>query len=134
MVDRIVLEGLEAFAHHGVLPHEKRIGQRFVVDVAVELDLSEAGRTDRLDQTLDYGRLAVRVHEVLTGGPHELIETVAERIADAALEDSRADAVEVVVRKPQAPLTVAVQEVRIEIRRERTTGDAGGAAEGEPSA
>lgn len=119
MTDRIVLEGLRVFALHGVLPHEKRIGQRFVIDVRAELDLSVAGRSDRLDQTLDYGRLAVRVDEVATSGPFDLIETVAERIADAAFEDPRVTAVEVVVRKPQAPLTVPVDEVRVEIRRVR---------------
>ncbi len=119
MTDRIVLQGMEVFARHGVLPHEKRIGQRFVIDVSVEADLSAAGRSDSLDQTIDYGRLAVRVHEVASGGPHELIETVAERIADVALQEPLVTAVDVVVHKPAAPLTVAVQDVRVEIRRER---------------
>ncbi len=119
MTDRIVIDGLEVFAHHGVLPHEKRLGQRFVIDLTIELDLSWAGRSDELDDTVDYGRLAARVEEVVQGGPHDLIETVAENVASVAFEDAKVQAVEVVVHKPHVPLSVLAREVRVEIRRER---------------
>lgn len=119
MVDRIVLEGIEVFAHHGVLEHEKHLGQAFVVDVALELDLAPAGRSDDLQDTVDYGHLAGRVAEVVAGGPHDLVEAVAERVADVALADQRVSAVEVVVHKPHAPLPVVAREVRVEVRRER---------------
>ncbi len=123
MADRIRIDGLEVFAHHGVLPHEKRFGQAFVLDVVVEADLSVAGRSDDLDDTIDYGRLAARVHEVASGGPYDLIESVAERVADVALADPRVLAVEVTVHKPHVPLTVIAREVSVTIRRERDRGE-----------
>lgn len=124
MADRIVLEGLEVFAHHGVLEHEQRLGQAFVVDVALELDLAPAGRSDDLAATVDYGALAERVVAVVAGGPHRLIEAVAERVADVVLQDRRVQAVEVVVHKPHAPLPVVAREVRVELRRVRGAPDA----------
>lgn len=119
MSDRIVIAGLEVWAHHGVLPHEREIGQRFVLDIALELDLAPAGASDELDDTVDYGTLAQAIHDRVADERHDLLERVAERVAELALEDARVRAVEVVVRKPAAPLTVAAGEVRVEVRRSR---------------
>ncbi len=118
-MDRIVIDGLEVFAHHGVLPHEKRLGQRFVIDLTLEVDLERPGLTDDLDDTVDYGRLAADVEAVVKGGPHDLIETVAANVAEVALVNPLVQAVEVVVHKPHVPLSVLAREVRVEIRRER---------------
>lgn len=119
MGDRIVIEGLEVWAHHGVLPHERELGQRFTIDVALELDLAPAASSDDLADTIDYGALAQAVHERVAGERHDLLERVAERVAELALADPRVRAVDVVVRKPAAPLTVAAREVRVEVRRSR---------------
>lgn len=119
MSDRIVITDIEAFAHHGVLAHERLIGQRFLADVTLEVDLSRAGASDDLDDTIDYGLVAATVRDVLAGGPFDLIETVAQRIADLVLADPRIAAVEVVVRKPNAPISLPFGEVRVEIRRSR---------------
>lgn len=118
-MDRIVVEGIEVWGRHGVLAHERELGQRFVVDVAIEADLVAAGESDHLDDTLDYGVLAARVRDVVAGGPYRLIEAVAARVADACLEDPRVTAADVVVHKPAAPLSVTVRDVRVELRRER---------------
>jgi 7,8-dihydroneopterin aldolase/epimerase/oxygenase len=118
-VDRIILTGLEVFGHHGALPHERELGQRFVVDLALDLDLAPAARSDALADTVDYGRLAARVAEVVGGDPHDLIETVAGRVADVCLRDDRVAAVEVTIRKPNAPLPVVAREVAVTLRRMR---------------
>lgn len=120
-MDRIVIEGLEVWAYHGVLAHEREHGQRFVVDAALQLDLEPAGASDDLADTLDYGRLAEQIRASAGGGPHQLIETVAQRVADACLDDPRVAAVEVAVHKPDAPLRVPVRSVRVELRRQRPT-------------
>jgi 7,8-dihydroneopterin aldolase/epimerase/oxygenase len=119
-VDRIVIAGLEVWAHHGVLPHETELGQRFVVDVALELDLAPAGASDHLSDTVDYGALAQAVADRVAGERHQLLERVAGRVADLVLQDPRVAAVEVVVHKPAAPLRVPAREVRVEVRRTRT--------------
>lgn len=118
-MDRITVTGLEVFAHHGVLPHEREYGQRFVLDLALELDLTEAGTRDDLAATVDYGTLAGDVAALVAADPADLIETVAERVAVRCLADARVRAVEVTVHKPAAPLPVVAREVAVTIRRER---------------
>jgi dihydroneopterin aldolase len=118
-VDRIALTGLEVFAHHGVLPHEREYGQRFVLDLVLEVDLAPAGASDDLAATVDYGTLAGDVAALVADDPVDLIETVAERVAARCLADDRVAATEVTVRKPAAPLPVVAREVAVTVRRER---------------
>jgi 7,8-dihydroneopterin aldolase/epimerase/oxygenase len=116
--DRIELRGLRAHGRHGVLPHERRDGQLFVVDVALHVDLSPAGRSDDRADTVDYGALAKKLEAVVTGEPVDLIEALADRLAAVCLSDPRVRAAEVVVHKPQAPVGVPVDDVVVTIRRE----------------
>ena len=118
-MDRISLNGIEVFAHHGVLEHERQLGQRFVVDVDLELDLAPAASSDDLADTVDYGTLAGDIAEAAGDPPAALIETVAGRIAEVCLADVRVAAVEVCVRKPSAPLPVSAEGVAVTLRRER---------------
>ena len=119
-MDRISLSGIEVFAHHGVLEHERRLGQRFVVDVDLELDLAPAAGSDDLADTVDYGALAGRIAAAAGDPPAALIETVAGRIAEVCLDDGRVGTVEVRVRKPSAPLPVVADGVAVTLRRERS--------------
>lgn len=119
-MDRITLTGIEVFGHHGVLAHEREHGQRFVVDVALDLELASAAASDDLGDTVDYGALAQRVAAIVGGEPADLLETVAERVAEACLDADRVVAVEVTVHKPAAPLPVVAREVAVTVRRERT--------------
>lgn len=118
-VDRIRLTGIAATGYHGVLAQERRDGQQFVADVVLHLDTRGAAEVDRLDLTVDYGALADDVAAVLAGPPADLIETVAERIAAVVLERDPVLAVDVVLHKPQAPLTVPFTDVSVEISRDR---------------
>ncbi|GAA2672505.1 MULTISPECIES: dihydroneopterin aldolase [Actinosynnema] len=117
--DRIELRGLKVHAHHGVFEHEKRDGQDFLVDVVVWLDLTRAAATDDLRETLHYGELAEAVAEVVAGGPHDLIETVAGRAADVVMADGRVTATEVTVHKPHAPIPLTFADVAVTVRRTR---------------
>ena len=117
--DRIVLEGVEAIGHHGVLAVEKVNGQPFVVDVVLELDLSRAGRTDALADTVSYAEVAADVMARITGPSFDLVERLAEVIAADTLARPLVDAVEVTVHKPQAPVGHPFTDVRVAIRRER---------------
>lgn len=119
MTDRIHLRGVEAVGFHGVLPDEKRTGQPFVVDVVVELDLAAAGASDDLHDTVSYAEIAGEVMARITGPSFDLIERLAEVIADDVLGHSLVDAVTVTVHKPQAPVGHPFSDVAVEIRRER---------------
>ncbi|WP_170837787.1 dihydroneopterin aldolase [Streptomyces sp. TP-A0874] len=118
-VDRVALRGLRARGHHGVLPQEREEGQTFVVDLVLSLDTRPAAADDDLTKTVHYGVVAEEVEAVVRGEPVDLIETLAQRIADRCLEHEAVQEVEVVVHKPDAPITVPFDDVTITISRSR---------------
>jgi 7,8-dihydroneopterin aldolase/epimerase/oxygenase len=117
-VDTIVLAEMAFHAYHGHLPEERTLGQRFLVDVEVDLDLRQAGVRDALEETVDYSALYATVQHAFSSPPCHLLEAAAERVADAVLgSQPRVSAVRVQVRKPSAPLggaMLAYAAVRIE--------------------
>ena len=121
MTDRITLTGISARGRHGVLDWEKQLGQPFVADVVLEVDLARPGESDDLAHTVNYAAVAAEVVEVLAGEPLDLIEAVAERVARRALAYPLVEAVEVTVHKPDAPVGVPFTDVSVHVRRERDT-------------
>jgi dihydroneopterin aldolase/2-amino-4-hydroxy-6-hydroxymethyldihydropteridine diphosphokinase len=117
MPDRIVLQGVTARGHHGVLAAEKRDGQTFVVDVTMTLDLEPAGRTDALVATVNYAEVAGDVVARVTGPSFDLIERLAEVIADDVLRHDLVEVVEVVVHKPEAPVGHPFTDVQVRVER-----------------
>ena len=118
--DRISLIGLSARGHHGVLPFEREEGQLFTVDVI--LDLGQRGTavaavTDSVTDAVDYSRVANGIVSIIEGEPVNLIESLADRIAERVLSFPRVVAAEVTVHKPQAPLDVAFEDVSVTIHR-----------------
>lgn len=118
-MDHLALRGLRARGHHGVLERERDEGQIFVVDVELGLDAKPAADGDDLTKTVDYGVLAEEIAGIVEGEPVDLIETLAERIADACLTRQPVQTAEVVVHKPDAPITVPFDDVTITIKRSR---------------
>lgn len=119
--DKIYLEGMEFSGFHGTLDAERDLGQPFVVDVELRLDLSEAGSSDDLTKTVDYSAVHDRAKEIVEGDPVNLTETLAERIARSTLEDhSMVEAVKVKVKKPHVRLGGTVLGgSAVEVARER---------------
>ena len=118
--DRIVLEGMQFYGFHGVNPEEQALGQSYLVDLAVELDLSQAGESDRLDDTVSYTHLYRVVQSVMEGESRNLLETAAQAIADQVLSQFPVDAVSVSVKKPRPPVRGSVIEhAMVEIYRRR---------------
>jgi dihydroneopterin aldolase len=132
MADRIELRGLTVRGRHGIFDHERANGQDFVVDVTVWIDLLDAPASDNLADTYDYGFLAERVAVIVAGPARNLIETVADEIADDVMQDQRVQAVEVTVHKPQAPIPHAFADVAVVVRRSRRGGRASMTPAGEP--
>ena len=113
--DRIELRGLRVVGTHGVLAEEQARAQPFEVDVDLDVDLRAAGASDQLGDTIDYGDLAVRVADVVSGERHALLERVAARIAEVSLSDPRVTSVRVTVRKlrPPVPTDLAYSAVTV---------------------
>ncbi len=118
-VDQLALRGIRAVGHHGVLPHERRGGQDFVVDAVLGVDTRAAGRADDLSQTVDYGRLSQKLVDAIVADPVDLIETLAQRLADVCLAQPLVEWVELTVHKPQAPIEVPFDDVTLTIHRSR---------------
>jgi dihydroneopterin aldolase len=123
-LDRIAVTGIEAFGHHGVLASERRDGQVFVADVVLSLDTRPAARSDDLQDTVDYGTLVSRVRSAIESDPVDLIESLAQRLADVCLEDPRVRRVEVTVHKPGAPIEATFADVTLTISRTRPSNGA----------
>lgn len=120
--DRISLTGLRVVACHGVLEHEKTEPQPFVADVLLEIDLRAAGDSDDLARTVSYADVAQETEAILAGPAVDLVETLAERVAAAALRHDPVEAVEVTIHKPEAPAGVTFEPgggPAVTVRREQ---------------
>ncbi|MDQ2943820.1 MAG: dihydroneopterin aldolase [Candidatus Dormibacteraeota bacterium] len=113
-MDRILLEEMSFQGRHGVRPAERERPQEFKVDVEVDCDLSEPGRTDRIEDTVDY-RLVHRIaRDVIEGESHKLLETLAARIAEGVLQLPMVAAVSVQISKrPERMQPIEAASVRI---------------------
>ena len=119
--DTITLSGLRVRAHHGVYDFERENGQDFVVDLVVGIDLQPASTSDDVAATIHYGELAEKVAATVAADPVDLIETVAERVADLVLAYPAAISVRVTVHKPDAPISVPFDDVAVSILRYAAT-------------
>lgn len=117
--DRIMLKGLRARGNHGALAAERELGQEFVIDATLFVDTAPAAAGDDLTKTVHYGELAEALVKIVEGEPVDLIETLAQRLADVCLDSDLVEAVEVSVHKPAAPIPLPFDDVIVTIRRGR---------------
>lgn len=121
VIDKIYVDGMEFYGYHGVFKEETKLGQRFRVDLTVELDLQKAGEQDNLDQTINYASLYKCCKNIVEGEPFKLVEAVAENIAQKILTEFTAvQNCTVKVIKPDPPIPGHYKEVAVEIKRERS--------------
>ncbi|MDD6461466.1 MAG: dihydroneopterin aldolase [Bifidobacteriaceae bacterium] len=134
-LDMITLTGVQADGTHGVLDAEHRDPQPFVVDAVMWVDMSDACRSDDLADTVSYSQIASRIVSVIHGEHCDLIERLAQKIADSILLSYRVRRVRVTVHKPKAPIPVPFADVSVTITRSQTeVGDATGAGLNDGSA
>ena len=120
MADRIVLEGMQFYGFHGVNPEERVLGQSYIVDLAGEGDLSRPGKSDQLEDTVNYTHLYRAVKSVVEGEPRNLLEAAAQAIVDRVLSEFPVDAVALTLKKPRPPVRGSVIEnAKVEIYRRR---------------
>ncbi|MCZ4498642.1 MAG: folB [Marmoricola sp.] len=120
MSDQLAVRGIEIYAHHGVFDFERRDGQIFVIDLVLGMDTRAAAASDDLTRTVHYGELVAAVKTAVENDPVDLIETLAQRIADVCLSYELVDWVDVTVHKPNAPIEATFSDVALTIRRSRT--------------
>jgi dihydroneopterin aldolase len=119
-MDKIILTGISAVGFHGVHDFERKKGQSFSVDVEIGLDLLMAGKSDELNQTIDYSLVVAIVIKILTGPPVNLIEKLAELISEDILNNfMQTKSVSVVIHKPEAPVGAEILDVAVRIERVR---------------
>jgi 7,8-dihydroneopterin aldolase/epimerase/oxygenase len=119
-MDKIFVNQMEFYGYHGVFPEETKLGQRFVVDLMVLVDLKKAGQTDELEYSVNYGELFQVCKEIVEGKPYKLVEAVAEKIAETVLgKFTLVSQVTIKVIKPDPPIPGHYQSVAVEITRGR---------------
>ncbi|MBM3925422.1 MAG: dihydroneopterin aldolase [SAR202 cluster bacterium] len=120
--DHILLEGMQFYAYHGRNQEERTLGQPFVVDLEAEMDLRRAGDSDDIKDTVNYTNLYHMVREVLEGPPRNLLESLAEAIAQAVLELHPVAAVRVRIKKTKPPIKGAIlASAGVEVYRARSS-------------
>jgi dihydroneopterin aldolase len=115
---KVELRGIELRGFHGVLEHERAEGQRFLFDL--ELEVGDAGLSDRIEDAVDYREVVACVREVSDRRAYRLLEALATALADALLERFALERVEVRVRKPDVALELPVEYAAVSAVRERS--------------
>lgn len=119
-MDTIQLNQMQFYGKHGVLPEENRLGQRYVIDLCLNLPLKRAGQSDRLEHTLNYAEVIGTVRGIVEGRTFQLIEALAENIASELLDQyTMVQEITVLVTKPHPPVDIHFSGVTVEITRER---------------
>jgi dihydroneopterin aldolase len=120
MSDLMFVTGLVIHAHHGVMKHEARVGQGFILDLELSLDLGEAARSDKLADTVSYAAIVETATGAFTTHRYKLVEAAAGAVADAILAGfPRVTAVKVTVHKPHAPIAATFTDVGVTLMRAR---------------
>jgi dihydroneopterin aldolase len=120
MTDTIFITGVVIHARHGVMDHETKVGQRFVIDLELSVDLSDSSRTDRLVDTVSYSSVVTTATAAFKNANYKLLERAAGAVADAVLAVfPRVGAVKVTVHKPHAPIAAIFDDVGVVLTRAR---------------
>jgi dihydroneopterin aldolase len=120
MSDIVFVKGLLIHAHHGVMAHEEKVGQRFVLDLELVLDLHDASHSDKLADTVSYSAIVETATAAFTACSFRLIEAAAGAVADAVLSAfPRVVSLRVTVHKPHAPIAAIFEDAGVTITRSR---------------
>jgi len=116
MTDKIIMTGMPFYGFHGIFEHERELGQQFTVDLEITLNLNKAGQTDDLADTLDYVAVYHKIKEVVENRRFNLLETLAQRIADVVLAPPVTEVL-VRVKKTVMPVPGQFHPVAVQIVR-----------------
>jgi dihydroneopterin aldolase len=118
--DSVFINGLVLHAYHGVMPHEGKVGQSFILDLLLDIDLADAAKSDKLADTVSYDAVVNVVSRTFTGKRYRLVEAAAGAVADAVLQDfPPIRSLRITVRKPHAPVAAVFTDVGVTLVRAR---------------
>jgi len=118
--DSVFINGLVLHAYHGVMPHEGKVGQPFILDLVLDIDLADAVKSDKLADTVSYDAVVGVVGRTFTGKRYRLVEAAAGAVADAVLENfPRIQSLRITVRKPHAPVAAVFTDLGVTLVRAR---------------
>ncbi len=120
MTDRIFIKGLALHAYHGVMPYEGRVGQTFTIDLALDIDLAAAARSDKVADTVSYDKVVECATSAFIAQKYKLIEAAAGKVADVVLAQfPRVQTITVTIHKPHAPIAATFHDVGVTLVRAR---------------
>jgi dihydroneopterin aldolase len=114
----VEVNGLSLYTHHGVTAAEREVGQRLIIDIRMEVGEADATVTDRVEDTVDYGRVCEVAALVATQRSDKTLERLCAAVADRLLRDFDAQVVSVKASKPEPPIALTVEDVSVEVWRE----------------
>jgi len=117
--DKIKITGIKTFGFHGVFENEKKTGQEFLVDIEYKYETKDAIENDEINLAIDYGAVISQVKSMVETGSKNLIETVAEEIAQQLLRNFKINWVKVVLHKPHAPVEISFKDISIVVERSK---------------
>jgi len=119
-MDKIIIENIAFYGHHGLLPEERKLGQRFIADLTLFIDLREAAKLDSINKTLDYAEALKVIEEQGKKNQFKLIEALAEKIIHALFAKHKKVARIILrIKKPSAPIAGQFDYVAVEMERRR---------------
>lgn len=122
-MDKMKLHRMEYYGYHGVFEEERKLGQRFYIDLELDMDLQEAGTYDDLTKTINYAEIHEHVKNIVENKSFQLIEALGEYIATSLLETyTSVGALVVKVTKPHPPFDIHFEGVTVELHRTRKVG------------
>jgi 7,8-dihydroneopterin aldolase/epimerase/oxygenase len=122
MSDTIFVSGLALHAYHGVMPHEAKVGQTFKLDLVLNIDLTDASRSDKLKDTVSYDFVVKIISDAFCSRRYRLVEAAAGAVAETVLARCpKVSAVRVTVHKPHAPIAATFDDVGVIVARKRGT-------------
>ncbi len=117
-MEQIIIKGLKIFAYHGVNPEETENGQDFLLDITMYANLKKARKSDDLEDTINYAKARKIVNAAMTDRPYKLIERAADEIACRLLQNfSKLKKVEVLLKKPNAPMSCEFDYVAVRVKK-----------------
>lgn len=119
-MDKILLSNMCFYGYHGVLPEEKTLGQKFYVDVELQLPLEKAGQTDDLDETVNYAAVYDAIRDIVTKERFNLLEALGERLCyEIFRRHPLVRKIKLRIRKPNAPIPGVFDWAGVELERDR---------------
>jgi 7,8-dihydroneopterin aldolase/epimerase/oxygenase len=120
MTDQVFVTGLALHAYHGVMQHEAKVGQTFKLDLTLDLDLSEASRSDKLAHTVGYDQVVSVASQAFCTKRYRLVEAAAGAVAEAVLARfPQVQTIRITIHKPHAPIAATFDDVGVSIVRNR---------------